>query len=474
MNFTIQQLKSQNPWWDHPDFINQDYHIEILNNQKIKWYPKILSQFKLNSDNVYTLRGARQIGKTTSLKILIKELLEKKVKQTNIFYYSCNNIDHYQDFIKILNVYLNWLAEMENRSRIYIFIDEITFVKNWERAIKYFVDLGKLKNVFMVLTGSNAYDLKYGVERLPGRRGKDADLDKIFYPLSFSEFVELTNKNIIEKFQKKKIADLTPLYQFYQNDLQKLLNQYLLTGGFISTVNDFVKKKKIDFNKYSEYLNWTLGDLAKLDRRESVARSIIAEIIKTATSSLGWDTIAKKTAVSHTTVSEYTEILELIFILKTVYQVNLNSGLLELRKNKKIYFTDPFIFWSFFGWTIGWGDYFKESKIMMSDGQFRSKFIESIVFAHLLKLEKSFEFGNKIFFHKSKKEIDFILRKEKKNFLPIEMKYQSNISDKDFAVIKKSGFKKGFVITKDFINLKGNFKFIPVELFLLEFEKFVK
>lgn len=474
MNFTIQQLKSQNPWWDHPDFINQDYHIEVLNRQKIKWRPKILSQFKLNSDNIYTLRGARQIGKTTSLKILIKELLEKNISPANIFYYSCNNIDDYQDFINIISIYLDWLAEMNTNSRTYIFIDEVTFVKDWERAIKYFVDLGKFRNIFIILTGSNAYDLKYGTERLPGRRGKDVDLDKIFYPIGFSEFAELMDKNLAEKFKSKKVADLTSVYQLHQDDLQKLLNKYLLTGGFISAINDLAEKKKIELNKYSEYLNWTLGDLAKLDRRESVARSIIAEIIKTAASSLGWDTIAKKVAVSHVTVGEYAEILELIFILKTVYQIDLNSGLLELKKNKKIYFIDPFIFWSFYGWVMGWGDYFKETKIMLSDQQFLSKYMELIVFAHLLKFEKSFEFGNKIFFHKGKKEIDFLFRREKKNFLPIEVKYQNNINDQDFSAIKKMNFKKGFVVTKNFINLKSAFKFVPVELFLLELEKFLK
>lgn len=474
MNFTIQQLKSQNPWWGHPDFINQDYHIEILNRQPIKWRPKILSQFKLNSDNIYTLRGARQIGKTTSLKILIKELLEKGTEPANIFYYSCNNIDNYQDFISILDVYLDWLAETGNKKRIYVFIDEVTFVKDWEKTIKYFVDLGKLKNTSMILTGSNAYDLKYGTERLPGRRGRDADLDKIFYPLGFSEFVGLMDEKIMEKFQDEKISALSSSYKFFQNDLQKMLNRYLLTGGFISAINDIEEKKKVELNKYSEYLNWTLGDLAKLGRRESVARSIAAEIIKTATSSLGWDTIAKKTAVSHVTVSEYTEILELIFILKTIYQVDLNSGLLELKKNKKIYFTDPFVFWSFLGWVAGWGDYFKEAEAMLLDEQFKSKFMEAVVFAHLLKYEKSFEFGNKIFFHKGKKEIDFLFRQEKKKFLPIEVKYQNNIGEKDFAAIKNLNFKKGFVVTRDFIDLKSDFKFVPVELFLLKLDKFVE
>jgi predicted AAA+ superfamily ATPase len=46
----------------------------------------------------------------------------------------------------LLNVYLDFIEDSGTKDRIYIFIDEVTFVNNWERAIKYLADLGKLKN----------------------------------------------------------------------------------------------------------------------------------------------------------------------------------------------------------------------------------------------------------------------------------------------------------------------------------------
>jgi hypothetical protein len=467
MQISIEQLKSQNPWWDHPDFIEKDYHIKTYNEQSLKWYPKILSEFNLNHNNIYTLRGPRQIGKTTSIKLLIKKLLKQNAKNTNIFYYSCNNIDNYNEFLDLLNVYLDWISDSGDKSRVYIFIDEVTFIKEWERAIKHLADLGKLKNKSLILTGSNTYDLKYGTERLPGRRGHDNNLDKILYPMNFYDFVELKNPNLLNKFKNKNWKQIKNVYEFNQKLLQKLFNQYLLSGGIISNINDIEKNSEIGLNKYLEYLNWTLGDLIKLGKKEILTRHILLEIIKTTTSSLGWDTIAKKVATSHVTVSEYVEILELIFVLKTVYQVNLNSGLLELKKNKKIYFTDPFIFWSFYGWIMSFGNYFEESKKMILDHDFKAKFIESIVFDHLLKYEKSYEFGNKIFFMKETKEIDFLFRKDKKKFLAIEVKYQNQINNKDFDAIKKHGCKKGVIISKDTINIASDFKILPIELFLL-------
>ncbi len=467
MQISIDQLKSLNPWWDHPDFIAEDYHVKIYNEQKLKWHPKILTEFNLNKDNIYTLRGPRQIGKTTSIKLLIKNLLEQGVKSGNIFYYTCNNIDNYKEFLDLLNVYLDFIEDSGTKDRVYLFIDEVTFVTEWERAIKHLADLGKLKNKSLILTGSNAYDLKYGTERLPGRRGQDNDLDKILYPMSFYDFVELKNLDLLSKFKNKNWKQAKTAYQLHQKLLQKLFDQYLLSGGIISNINDIEEKNEIGLNKYIEYLNWTLGDLIKLGKKEILTRNILLEIIKTMTSSLGWDTIAKKVGTSHVTVGEYVEILELIFVLKTVYQVDLNNGLLELKKNKKIYFTDPFIFWSFYGWIMSFGNYFEESKKMILNHDFKSQLIESVVFGHLLKHEKSYEFGNKIFFMKGTKEIDFLFRQEKKKFLAIEVKYQNQVKNRDFDAIKHHGFKNGILISKDTIDIESDFKILPVELFFL-------
>jgi uncharacterized protein len=176
--------------------IKDDVNLEKLKSVKYKWYPEILHLFNMEKDVIYTLRGSRQVGKKTSLKLLIKKLL-RKTQKGNIFYCTCNNIDNYHELINIFRMYLDWA---DNNKRKHIFIDDITFVKNWTRAIKHLSDLGRLRNCTVILTGSNAHDLKYEVERMPGRRGEDSDLDKILFPLSFHEYVHLINPDISEKF----------------------------------------------------------------------------------------------------------------------------------------------------------------------------------------------------------------------------------------------------------------------------------
>lgn len=58
------------------------------------------------------------------------------------------------------------------------------------------MDTGSLEKACVVLTGSNAADLRRGVERLPGRRGGIKAPDKILLPLGFREYMRLTDPKL--------------------------------------------------------------------------------------------------------------------------------------------------------------------------------------------------------------------------------------------------------------------------------------
>ena len=76
-----------NQWWKNKELINQDKSIKEYELKKYKWQPTILKELKPKINNIYTLRGPRQIGKTTLIKLLIKELL-KDNDEKSCFYWS--------------------------------------------------------------------------------------------------------------------------------------------------------------------------------------------------------------------------------------------------------------------------------------------------------------------------------------------------------------------------------------------------
>lgn len=192
---------------------------------------------------------------------MIKDLLTEGRDSKSIFYYSCDLVSNEKELFEVINEYLDWALTFR-LDRKYIFLDEISSVKNWEKGLKYLVDAGILKNISVILTGSHSIDIKRSIERLPGRRGEgDEPLDKILLPMKFAEFAETVNpvirklferndlfqsekrRNIIFGLFDKEIDPVLDLLRIYQDELDRLFEQYLITGGVPRSINDFFFKK---------------------------------------------------------------------------------------------------------------------------------------------------------------------------------------------------------------------------------------
>jgi len=75
---------------DLPLHIKSDKHIKDYSEKKYQWAPEILKEAKLVPGNIYTLRGPRQVGKTTLVKLIVKSLLARNVPVKSIFYATCD------------------------------------------------------------------------------------------------------------------------------------------------------------------------------------------------------------------------------------------------------------------------------------------------------------------------------------------------------------------------------------------------
>ena len=81
-------LLEQNPWWEEAERIDDDEKIRVFETGDLKRYPRIFDEFEFSTSKVYTVRGPRQVGKTTLQKLLIRKLLEEGVPPQSILYYS--------------------------------------------------------------------------------------------------------------------------------------------------------------------------------------------------------------------------------------------------------------------------------------------------------------------------------------------------------------------------------------------------
>ncbi len=427
-----------NPWWKYKQAIKQDVSLLEYEKQKFKHRHPFIDKFT-NKDGIFILRGPRRIGKTTLIKLIIAKLLKTDTTQPrNIFFYPCDRIF---DFNNLYDLILNYLGQTDKGKR-YIFLDEVSFVKEWQRAIKDLWDSGDLSGVTMVLTGSNALDLKISAERLPGRRGKLEQIDIDYFPLRFDEFLKMV------KIKK---------------DTQELFMDYVVCGGFPQAINEYYKNGYIPNYLYDVYLNWIEGDIYKVGKSEKLMYEILKEVIKHLSSNTSWYKIAKNTNIgSHSTVQDYLDLFEKLYLTFYLHFYSIEQKKSYFNKNKKIYFNDPVILHSVKAKIEGFTDqYYAYSQSTVKERVFLSRMVEGIVATHVRQIGARVYYGN----YKGK-EIDLVIE-EKGRLLPIEVKYQNTIRVNEFSYWNES-FPL-VVITKSFSLKRENLIFIPLENFLSKF-----
>jgi len=459
----MDELLLQNPWWEDKKNIENDVHIKKLKGRKYIYEPQLFKSSDLKKDAVYTLRGARQVGKTTLVKLIIKDLLGKSINPRNIFYYS---MDLVKDDKELFEIFISWYQTVkENSKRKYILFDEAMFVKNWEKSIKHIVDTFGLENKTFILTGSSAIDMRKGSGRLPGRRGV-SNPDKLLLPLSFKEFCNLTGLRISLEYEndinldsiKKNIPEL----KIYQNELDLYLDKYLVCGGFLESINSLFGNSTINEEAFERYISVIFSEIEKVKKSRVTSKNVLSSIMDSLGSTISWNRLAKKSGnISTNTLIDYVNTFSDSFTVYYMEHFNLNKLTGNPAKEKKLYFFDPF-YYHIISRVINL-PYIKISK---------SFIIESLTGAHLIRnfeqgIYQGFSSIEKIFYWKSVKgkEIDFILSRPRKDILPIEVKYQNVINPIDYITIKNS-FREGIVVSKNIFLIEKNIAILPSSSFL--------
>ncbi len=452
----LQELKIQNIWWDKD--INLDFHLRKLAEKKYEFSPNLipLKELRQEKSGIYTLIGPRQIGKTTYLKQLIRELLSHYPKN-NLFYLSCENIAP-EKLKEAILFFRNNIAE---KGKHFIFLDEVSLVDQWELVELELYNKGLLEQTIIINSGSSSVNLKKSSEKLPGRKGKG----KLYYffPLSFREYVFLVEP-------KAKEIDKNPL--LHLDSLKKLFKEYILAGGFPQIINEQAGGSINDSN-YDIYRDWIEGEITKFRRSVNYTYQILSRVMESRTSQINWESIAKNSTIkSHTTVSDYIDLLDSLFITKTVNSIGSDLKI-NLAKNKKVYFFDHFLLSVIEKSLLKINDYYEYYTDKLTDETYLSKIVENIVFSNLIKhiVTQGYNINNTLFYWRSKtqQEIDFIVYVRKKNtkiIVPLEVKYTNKISRNSIQTFRP------IILSKDEYNEEQ--KVFPCYLMLFQLGKFIK
>lgn len=425
----IKQIAEQNPWWQEKEKINTDEKIQEV----LKKRHKIRYSFE---DKNQLIIGPRQVGKTTYLKLFIKHLIETGLEAKKLLYFSCETITDFNEIIEIVR-----FSDSLIEGKKYIFFDEITFVPEWQRAVKFILDSPLKRNKTILVTGSSSVALKK--ETFPGRDIKT----KVFLPLSFKEFCKIfgseeLKKEIKESCSSAELGKKAKNLLFYFSEINKLFGFYLVCGGFPRSMYEFMENRKIMEETYEIYWKWLVADIAKTDRSERITSSVLLGVLKNYGTRFSLNSVAKESEIgSHVTVREYLEVLEDLFVVRNIFPIE--KGVEAFRRMRKVYFTDPFLFHVFK----------KEIKGMSIEESETPSLVEGIVAEHLIR-----KFG-KIFYFHQKKEVDFYI-----DDTGIEVKWQRKVGKKDFPDIN---VKNRILLSRHDFEIYEDMIILPAHVFLL-------
>ncbi len=435
---------------DEPDAFHQlDPHLRQLNKVPLVYRSKLISQFSRLEEGIFTISGGRQVGKTTLLKQWMAQLIEDKIDPKTIAFVTGELIDDHHSLVRIIGEIIN---AMPTEGLKHLIVDEVTYIKDWDKGVKYLADAGLLDNVVLMLTGSDLIIIREARMRLPGRRGTSETVDFHLYPLSFRECVKL--KSSFTQIEFSHFEDLSKDPSTALMDRLFIeFETYLFHGGFLTAINDFAQHQRILPATFATYSDWIRGDVLKRNKREIYLLEILGAIIRRYGSQLTWNALSADLSIDHPkTVADYIGLLasmDAVFIQSAIREDKLTAA---PKKAKKVVFTDPFVFHAINSWLNPVDDPFsKQLKPLLADQQWSSKLTEACIATHYRRRYPTF-------YIKSKGEVDVAYVSENRIW-PVEIKWTQQLRPKQIKQIAK--YANGRILTRS--KQKGEIEGIPTE-----------
>lgn len=351
--------------------------------------------------------GARQVGKTTMLKNMKKD----------INYITLDDMILNQEAVEDPNLFLK-------SNKPPIIIDEIQYAPNLLRNIKMIVDNSDKKALYY-LTGSQQFNLMKDVsESLAGRVGILNLLGLSLREIEKNEF----NKPFIPT--EEYLAER----EKYKTDISYDEIWNIIHKGSMPALYEEDSDPSIFYAMYvSTYIERDVRNLTQVVDTISFSKFMIA-LASRIGQLLNLDSIANEVGITVPTAQRWLSILEksnIIYILEPYY----NNIIKRTIKTPKVYFTNT----GLAAYLTKW-----KNKEVLESGTMAGNFFENFVIVEIIKsYYNSGELRAPVYFYrdKEKREIDLIIEQNGKLY-PIEIKKSANPSKdmiENFKILEKVG-----------------------------------
>jgi predicted AAA+ superfamily ATPase len=432
---------------DPESFVGNDPHLKQLSKQPLVHHSTLLNKLPIDTPGIYSISGGRQVGKTTLLKQWMNELLSKRVDPQAIIYLTGELIDDHHSLVRIIS---DLLVSIPQSGVGFILLDEVTYIKDWDKGVKYCADAGMLQNAVLIITGSDTAIIKEARMRFPGRRGISGTVDFHLHPLGFLESVKLHNRISLEEINLLRSSDHEKPGALVERLFEEF-ESYLIHGGFLTAINDLARQHCILPATFATYSDWIRGDVLKRNRNEHFLNEILGAIVKHYGSQITWNALSRSLSIDHPkTVADYISLLEsmdVVFVQAALAEDKMTAA---VKKARKVMFKDPFIFHAVRAWLNPSEDPFtKQVTPLFSDSDWLARLAEACTVTHFSKRFPTY-------YIKGKGEVE-IAYVDKKRFWPVEVKWTTQVRPHELKQIKK--YPNGRILTR--LKFPGEIHNIP-------------
>ena len=482
----LAQLKTWNPWWQlGKDGINR-YNDPTY---KRELYSRVQEQL-IDGNQIVSIVGMRQVGKSTLMRQLIRELLGRGTAPERILYISFDDplvrtkYDSKKIFDIVVATYMSGLVRQDldqNTEQLYFFLAEIHQLPGWEKTLKAYYD--RSFPVKYVVSGSSSLRLQSkSRESLLGRVAEHT-----LWPFSFREYLEYHEGNdvrILDIVRRAKTANESYLQRFdipavygeltsmhrevvawSKQKIENNLRRYIVCGGFPRAWQqpDFVSRQRILWEQHvGKVIFEDLVQVANI-RKPRDLEFLFTYIIENNGKEIKLSELKGNIRMHWETLDRYLSYLIRTFLIFRVERTKTKRLQIKRRSgNVKFYMTDVALRNAFYN----------KTEEVYFDTEEMSSIAENMVCTTIERWLRGPRREEQVSFYKDRSgEVDFIF-KGAATIIPIEVKWRNDMpSLRTLTKVEHAwNVPQSLLITHDQeIDIRNGRLSIPLWLFLLCF-----
>lgn len=343
----IARFEFDNPWWES----GSGGRVAFEEEPRRKYFsPFHSSVVDTTIRRAIVLMGPRRVGKTVMVYHSIKELLKSGIEANTILYVSLETpIYTGLSLEQMLGIFQEKFSHKRD-SKLFVFFDEIQYLKNWEIHLKSLVD--SYPDYKFIATGSAAAALRLKSQE----SGAGRFTDYVLPPLTFAEYLAFIKR-------ESELIEVVPIhddergesFEYIPKDVAALNAEfvnYLNYGGYPEAVfsptirkdpGQYIKSDIIDKVLLRDLPSlYGISDIQELNR-------LFTTLAYNTGNEVSLEGLAKSSGVAKNTIRRYLEYLEAAFLIKLVERIDQNAKRFKRAMSFKVYLTNPSMRAALFG-----------------------------------------------------------------------------------------------------------------------------